>query len=73
MVERKQLPARVEGDVEGDFVAFHEAGVPAKGSFRCTDCGYGVVVTATLPICPMCGGTIWEESAWSPFRRSTLP
>jgi hypothetical protein len=59
-------------DFDGEYVAFRESGEAAKGSFRCSDCGYGVVVTGALPTCPMCGGTVWEESAWSPFRRSPL-
>jgi rubredoxin len=57
---------------EGDYVQFRGRGEPAKGSFRCSDCGYGVVVTAALPPCPMCGGVVWEESPWSPFSRSPL-
>lgn len=68
MIEREQLPA----EVSGDYVAFRQAGDPAKGSFRCADCGYGVVVTARLPACPMCGSASWEQSEWSPFRRSSL-
>ena len=68
MIERERLPA----EVGGDYVAFLQAGDAAKGSFRCSDCGYGVVVTAGLPVCPMCGSASWEESEWSPFRRSTL-
>lgn len=43
------------------FVEFALAGAPAKGDFRCTDCGYGAVVQRVLPICPMCGGAIWEQ------------
>lgn len=42
------------------FVDFRLAGTAAKGDFRCTDCGYGAVVQRALPVCPMCGGTIWE-------------
>jgi hypothetical protein len=68
MIEREQLLA----EVSGDYVAFLQAGDPAKGSFRCVDCGYGVFVTAGLPICPMCGSASWEQSEWSPFRRSGL-
>jgi rubrerythrin len=67
MIEREQLPSE-DG---GDYVAFHEAGLAAKGSFHCAECGYGVVVTGSLPACPMCGGTAWEESARSPSRRAT--
>jgi rubrerythrin len=68
MIEREQFPA----EVSGDYVAFLQAGDSAKGSFRCADCGYGVVVTARLPTCPMCGSGSWEQSEWSPFRRSRL-
>jgi hypothetical protein len=68
MIEREQLPA----EVEGDYVAFLQAGDAAKGAFRCAECGYGVVVTAGLPTCPMCGSVSWERSEWSPFRRSSL-
>jgi hypothetical protein len=57
---------------DGDYVQFRESGEAAKGSFRCSDCGYGVVVTSALPPCPMCGGVVWEESPWSPFTRSPL-
>ena len=65
----------LDGDetlADSDYVLFREAGEGAKGSFRCADCGYGIVVTAALPACPMCGCTAWEESAWSPFGRSAL-
>jgi rubrerythrin len=68
MIEREQLPA----EVGGDYVAFLQAGEPGKGFFRCADCGYGVVVTAGLPVCPMCGSATWEHSEWSPFGRSSL-
>ena len=63
---------RGEALVDLDYVLFREAGDGAKGSFRCADCGYGVVVTAALPVCPMCGCRAWEESAWSPFQRANL-
>ena len=29
--------------------------------YRCTACGYGAILRPALPICPMCGGTSWEE------------
>jgi rubredoxin len=45
-------------------VAFLAAGDPAVGEFRCSECGYGVSVSRTLPRCPMCGGRVWE--AYSP-------
>ena len=41
-----------------------------KGEFHCAECGYGVTVYRTLPVCPMCGGGEWEQSAWSPLSRA---
>lgn len=55
---------------EHGYVDFLAAGAPAVGEFRCSECGYGVIVHRELPSCPMCGGTAWEQSAWSPFSRS---
>ncbi len=55
---------RVSEGADG-FVAFLAAGEPAAGEFRCSDCGYGVFVRRELPICPMCGGAVWE-AAYSP-------
>lgn len=59
------------GDVDG-FVRFYEAGTPAKGEFHCAECNYGVTVQAKLPVCPMCGGGAWEQSASTPLSRATL-
>ena len=50
-----------------DYVAFYSTGTHAKGQYRCADCGYGVMVHDELPTCPMCTGTSWERSAWTPF------
>jgi hypothetical protein len=57
------------GDAD-DFVQFHKAGTPVKGEFHCAECGYGVTVQAKLPRCPMCGGSSWEQSTWSPISRA---
>jgi rubrerythrin len=54
----------------GDFVSFLTAGAQAKGEFHCAECGYGVTVYRTLPVCPMCGSSEWEQSAWSPLTRA---
>ena len=54
----------------GDFVDFLAAGARVKGEFHCSECGYGVTVFRTLPVCPMCGGEEWEQSAWSPLTRA---
>ena len=46
-----------------------EAGTRAKGEFRCSDCGYGVVTCRSLPLCPMFHGISWEPVPWRPFTR----
>ena len=56
----------------GDFVDFAAAGAQAKGEFHCAECGYGVTVYRALPVCPMCGGAEWEQSAWSPLTRARI-
>lgn len=55
-----------------EFVEFFAAGQSVKGEYHCSDCGYGVTIVRALPRCPMCGGTSWEQSAWSPFSRTLL-
>ena len=55
------------GPAGDDYVEFHDAGTHAKGQYRCTGCGYGVTVHDELPDCPMCAGTVWELSPWTPF------
>jgi hypothetical protein len=53
-----------------DFVDFLSAGAHVKGEFHCAECSYGVTVYRTLPVCPMCGSSEWEQSAWSPLTRA---
>ena len=53
-----------------DYVEFCAAGQTGKGEYRCSECSYGVTVTSTLPVCPMCAGRSWEQAAWRPFSRS---
>ena len=52
------------------FVQFWAAGDNGKGDYRCSECSYGVTVHRTLPVCPMCAGSSWEQAAWSPFSRA---
>jgi len=52
-----------------EFVAFARAGDGAAGAYHCSGCGYGVTISTTLPLCPMCGGLTWEPAAWTPFSR----
>lgn len=67
MPDRVEEPDREQGD---DFVEFLAAGVLTVGEFHCAGCGYGVTVHGTLPTCPMCSASTWEQSAWSPFTRA---
>ena len=55
-----------------EFVEFFAAGQSVKGEYHCSDCGYGVTIVRALPLCPMCGGTSWEQTPWSPFSRTPL-
>ena len=52
------------------YVQFWSTGESVKGEFHCAECGYGVAVCRELPLCPMCGGTTWEQAPWSPFARA---
>ena len=58
--------ARVVSRGNGDPV-FLAAGREANGEFRCTDCGYGVIVRSILPSCPMCRGQVWEGPTGSRY------
>ena len=46
-----------------DDVEFFETGQQVPGRYHCSECNYGIVVQLELPLCPMCGGTSWEELA----------
>jgi rubrerythrin len=48
---------------DSGFLDFALAGTVLAGEFRCADCGYGAVVHHVLPVCPMCGGTVWQSRA----------
>ena len=56
----------------GDLVDFLTTGAHVKGEFHCAECSYGVTVYRALPVCPMCGGVEWEQSAWSPLTRARI-
>ena len=59
--------------VPDEFVESFARGALVTGEFHCSECGYGVTIVRALPICPMCGGSSWEQTSWSPFgRASTL-
>lgn len=60
----------VPDDSGADFIEFLLTGTHVKGEFHCAECGYGVTIVRVLPVCPMCGGESWEQTAWSPFGRA---
>jgi rubrerythrin len=47
-------------------------GESAIGEFRCSGCGYGVMVQRQLPRCPMCSGTIWQPVSWRLLARPPM-
>lgn len=49
------------GELGMDHVEFFDVGALVRGTFHCSDCGYGVTVHSRLPRCPMCDGTTWER------------
>jgi rubrerythrin len=53
-----------------DYVRFCAAGESGKGEYRCSECAYAVTVCRALPVCPRCGGSSWEQVAWSPLSRA---
>jgi rubrerythrin len=67
-----RAPSREDGELQvgDDFVELLAAGSASKGEFHCAECGYGVTITRTLPTCPMCSGSSWQRSDWSPLGRA---
>lgn len=53
-----------------DHVELLAAGTAVRGAYQCAGCGYGVTLRSSLPVCPMCSGTSWEQASWSPFSRA---
>ena len=64
--------ARKADPRDGDYVQFASTGAAAAGAYHCSGCGYGVTIQASLPRCPMCGGTTWEAAPSSTFTRHPL-
>jgi rubrerythrin len=51
---------------------FLTAGAAGRGEYHCAECGYGIVTSRLLPVCPMCGSRVWEPSSSSPFTRTRV-
>ena len=66
MLEQTRRPAQPSDH----YVEFLTEGTVAVGEFHCSSCGYGVTVHESLPRCPMCSGTSWEQVSWRPFSRA---
>jgi hypothetical protein len=56
-----------DSEVEGGMVAVGGGRKGKRAEYRCTVCGYGVVVYGQAPSCPMCGEARWEHVEWRPF------
>ena len=67
-VESERSERAVLSHGNGDPVLF-AAGQAVSGEFRCSECGYGVIVRSALPACPLCRGLVWEEHPASLFSR----
>jgi rubrerythrin len=70
-IEADGRPAHILED--SGYVELIAAGTAAVGELRCAECGYGAIVHGRVPVCPMCGGTSWEPTPWSPFSRGSPP
>ena len=56
-----------EAAVEGGVVAVGRGRRGKRAEYRCTACGYGIVVYGQAPSCPMCSEARWEHVEWRPF------
>lgn len=67
------MASRMPSDAQqaDGYIRFWTAGSAAKGEFHCAECSYGVTIYRELPVCPMCGGTAWEQMPWSPLTRAS--
>jgi rubrerythrin len=54
-------------EVEEGMVAAEGGRKGKRAEYRCAACGYGIVVYAQPPGCPICSETRWEHVEWRPF------
>jgi hypothetical protein len=54
-------------EVEGGMVAAGRGRKGKRAEYRCAGCGYGIIVYAQPPSCPMCRELRWESVEWRPF------
>jgi hypothetical protein len=56
-----------DSEVEGGMAAAEPGRTGKRAEYRCTACGYGIVVYGQSPSCPMCREARWEHVEWRPF------
>jgi len=56
-----------DSEVEGGMVAAGRGRKGKRAEYRCACCGYGIIVYAQPPSCPMCRELRWESVEWRPF------
>jgi rubredoxin len=56
-----------DSEVERGMVAAGRGRKGKRAEYRCTACGYGIVVYERPPSCLMCGEARWEHVEWRPF------
>jgi hypothetical protein len=56
-----------DSEAEAGTVAAGRARKGKRAEYRCAACGYGIVVYAQPPGCPICSETRWEHVEWRPF------
>jgi hypothetical protein len=62
-----QVREAEDSEVEGGMVAVGGGRRGKRAEYRCTVCGYGIVVYGHAPSCPMCSEARWEHVEWRPF------
>jgi hypothetical protein len=61
------LGCEADSEVEGAMAAAGPGRTGKRTEYRCTACGYGIVVYGQSPSCPTCGEARWEHVEWRPF------
>jgi len=56
-----------DSEVERGMVAAGGGRKGKRAEYRCTACGYGIVVYEQPPSCLLCGEARWEHVEWRPF------
>jgi hypothetical protein len=49
------------------------SGWNGRAEHRCAACGYGIIVSDPVPVCPMCQTNAWHRVAREPFAHADRP